>query len=284
MRRVIVGISAGLVGWMSVVMALGKPDLPPETVFSETTPVESPILSDPVKIGEAFQRGLEYYQRREFEQALPWLAQAAKADHVQAQGLLGSMYLVGQGSAKDVLMGLHWLTQAAQRGHLEAQSLLGAVYLVGQDVPPDVTKAVRWLNSAANSGLADAQYVLGTLYVQGKGVPQNVKSAIHWLSAAATQGHRPAQELLKQLIPPAHPISAPTELPKIPGKYRLWINSDLLNSRVKILNIKPVYESGMALKPGKYEVEVSAAGYVSRRFWVELKNQDVTVAVRLEKR
>ncbi len=41
------------------------------------------------------------------------------------------------------------------------------------------------------------------------------------------------------------------------------------NARVRVLNIRPPYLPGMKLSAGKYRVEVSAAGYETRREWVE---------------
>ena len=41
-------------------------------------------------------------------------------------------------------------------------------------------------------------------------------------------------------------------------------------AEIKILNIKPKYHKNIWLKPGRYQVEVSAKGYVKERRWVTL--------------
>jgi hypothetical protein len=41
------------------------------------------------------------------------------------------------------------------------------------------------------------------------------------------------------------------------------------------MNIKPKYRHGIALKSGKYDIEVTRSGYESKRGWVEIKNADL---------
>ncbi|MCG8036136.1 MAG: formylglycine-generating enzyme family protein [Candidatus Thiodiazotropha taylori] len=55
------------------------------------------------------------------------------------------------------------------------------------------------------------------------------------------------------------------------------------DARIRILNIGPKYQPGMALKPGKYHVEVSKGGYKRHRQWIELSGGNETFPVRLEK-
>lgn len=40
------------------------------------------------------------------------------------------------------------------------------------------------------------------------------------------------------------------------------------NATVKIMNIKPVYRKGMLLAPGKYHLNVSSPGHLTRDIWV----------------
>ena len=54
------------------------------------------------------------------------------------------------------------------------------------------------------------------------------------------------------------------------GKGRLTVHPSPGNSVIRILNINPRYQPGIALKPGKYQVEVSAPGYITRQQWVNL--------------
>lgn len=47
------------------------------------------------------------------------------------------------------------------------------------------------------------------------------------------------------------------------------------DSRIRIMNIKPKYESGIELEKGKYDVEVSKPGYVTYREWVVVDKRTI---------
>ncbi len=67
------------------------------------------------------------------------------------------------------------------------------------------------------------------------------------------------------------------------AKYRLTVNATPSDSRIRIMNIKPKYRHGIALKPGKYDIEVTRSGYESKRGWVEIKQADLSIDVMLNK-
>jgi len=56
-----------------------------------------------------------------------------------------------------------------------------------------------------------------------------------------------------------------------------------VKSRIRIMNIKPKYRPGIALKPGQYDIYVTCPGYVSKRMWVEIKEADLSIEVILDK-
>ena len=47
------------------------------------------------------------------------------------------------------------------------------------------------------------------------------------------------------------------------------------------MNIKPKYQPGILLKPGKYDIEVTCLGYESKRQWVKIDNANLTFDVIL---
>jgi hypothetical protein len=237
-----------------------------------------PVLA--VEPDQAFEQAQVYYQQNDFLKAARWLFKAAEQGHVDAQSLLGSMYLIGRGVPKDATLAQHWLKEAANQGHAEAQSLLGAVYWVGQDAPQDLGQAQYWLGQAARQGLADAQYLLGMMYYQGQGVDKDVNRALQLFSQAAAQGHQAALALYKQ--PSASP---PKPAPQpLQDKYHLTVNAEPFTSRIRIMNIKPRYEPGIALKPGQYDIYVTHPSYYSKRFWIDIVDRDVSVDVVLERK
>ncbi len=67
-----------------------------------------------------------------------------------------------------------------------------------------------------------------------------------------------------------------------PKTERLYVNTEPSNARVRILNIGPVFQQGMALAPGDYHVEVSATGYGKQTRWVSLSaGEDKRIGFRL---
>ena len=233
-----------------------------------------------VNAEEAFKQGKSYYDQNDFTQAASWLHKAASLGHANAQSLLGSMSLIGKGIPRDTRLAVYWLKSAAKQGHVEAQSLLGAIYLVGKDTPKNLVQAELWLRKSAEQGLADAQYLLAVMYYQGQGVPQNRVRAHRLLSLAAAQGHQGAIAAL----PPTVETQAPPPPQKIKSKYRLTINASPYDSRIRIMNITPKYISGIALKPGKYDIYVTHPEYFSKRKWVTLTNADLSIDVFLDEK
>jgi len=65
-------------------------------------------------------------------------------------------------------------------------------------------------------------------------------------------------------------------------KYILKINTTPINTRIRILNIKPKYHDGIKLKKGKYHIEVSKRGYKTMNRWISLK-EDTNLNIELLK-
>lgn len=77
--------------------------------------------------------------------------------------------------------------KAADAGHLEAQNMLGVMYLKGEGVEQDKQKARELFKNAAEEGLDIAQYQYAELLLQGEGGDR--EKAIEWYRKAADQGH-----------------------------------------------------------------------------------------------
>ena len=52
----------------------------------------------------------------------------------------------------------------------------------------------------------------------------------------------------------------------------LWVQTDPENALIRILNLEAEFTQGMALGAGRYEVEISAPGYETKKEWVELED------------
>ena len=67
------------------------------------------------------------------------------------------------------------------------------------------------------------------------------------------------------------------------SEYQLTVHTPYKNSRIRILNIKPKYHSGIWLKPGKYEIEVTLAKHLPYKKWIDL-HDDIDLIVTLKRK
>jgi len=59
------------------------------------------------------------------------------------------------------------------------------------------------------------------------------------------------------------------------GQYALNVNTVPEDARIRIMNIKPIFEQGILLTPGEYDILISKAGYTPRREWIRISDKDV---------
>ena len=143
-----------------------------------------------------FEKGIEYSENKDYEEAVYWLRKAADQGHEVAQNNLGYMYEKGYGIAKDYKKAVYWYRKAADQGYEVAQNNLGYMYEKGYGIAKDYEEAVYWYRKAADQGYAAAQTLLGYMYDQGYGVAKDYEEAVYWWRKAADQGHEDAQNNL----------------------------------------------------------------------------------------
>lgn len=80
---------------------------------------------------------------------------------------------------------LKLLQPIAEKGNVIAQGLLGQMYLRGEGVTQDYQQALKWCRLAAIQGNVNAQANLGLMYGHGKGVNQDYHEAVKWYRLAA---------------------------------------------------------------------------------------------------
>ena len=100
----------------------------------------------------AGRRGIAFYQKHDYAQALPYFEQAQQAGHMKAPRYLGLMYLNGEGIAKNAQTAFAYFTQAAAAGDITGQYWLGYCYENGIGTAKDMTQAVRWYQKSAERG------------------------------------------------------------------------------------------------------------------------------------
>ena len=79
---------------------------------------------------------------------------------------------------KDYVNAVKCFRQAAEQGDTVAQNNLGNAYYNGEGVTKNATEAVKWYRKAAEQGYAVAQYNLGYAYYNGKGVTKSATEAV----------------------------------------------------------------------------------------------------------
>ena len=81
----------------------------------------------------------------------------ARSGNADAEELIGVMYALGLGVARDDVRAFEWYLRASLKGHPGAQSGLGWYYEVGRGVAaPDLVRAYLWYALSAIGGDVDA--------------------------------------------------------------------------------------------------------------------------------
>lgn len=92
-----------------------------------------------------------------FAEAMTAFLPAARSGNAEAEELIGVMYAMGLGVARDDTRAFEWYLRAAMKGHPGAQSGVGWYYEVGRGMPvPDLVRAYMWYVLSAIGGDPDA--------------------------------------------------------------------------------------------------------------------------------
>ncbi|MGB1034941.1 MAG: tetratricopeptide repeat protein [Paracoccaceae bacterium] len=92
-----------------------------------------------------------------FEAAMAAFLPLARSGNADAEELIGVMYALGLGVARDDQRAFDWYLRASLKGHPGAQSGIGWYYEVGRGIPaPDLVRAYMWYALSAIGGDPDA--------------------------------------------------------------------------------------------------------------------------------
>ena len=160
-----------------------------------------------------YQKGLDAYNRGDYQAALREWRPLAEQGHADAQARLGLMYDLGLGVAQSNTYAVMWYSKSAKQGDLDGKYNVGLMHAEGRtDVSPHIVQSdaealrwfrgdteVKWYRLAAEQGNAKAQLILGGLYKKGGfpregfDVAQSDVEAVRWYRKSAEQGHARAQ-------------------------------------------------------------------------------------------
>ena len=110
-------------------------------------------LQNKTRAIQLYDEALAYYGSKKFRNAFPIMREAAQLGNENAMALLGSMYLLGQGTYENGEESLKWLHKAVEAGQTDAMGVLGMAYATGAGkVKRDRKRALEYLNKAAALG------------------------------------------------------------------------------------------------------------------------------------
>ena len=158
-----------------------------------------------------FEKGLGYYNKKNYKQAVYWYTKSARQGFPGAQFNLGLMYYKSEGVPQNYKQAVDWFTKSARQGIPQAQNNLGFMYYKGEGVPQNKKQAVDWFTKSAKQGDPKAQNNLGLMYYKGEGVPKNYIHSYSWISLAASNNYQQARGLivlLEQVMTPKQIASA----------------------------------------------------------------------------
>ena len=163
--------------------------------------IASPATAGPLEDANAA------FDKKDYATALRLYRMLADQNNAAAQHMLGSMYLLGEGTPRNDAESLKWFRRAADQGNIQALVSLALAYREGSGgVQRDLAEAAKLFSRAAEQGYRPAQSVLGHIYQHGQGVPQNLVRAHMWFSLAAaggTQSEADKREKVAKLMTPA---------------------------------------------------------------------------------
>lgn len=135
-------------------------------------------------------KGYELYLSGDTDGAFRYFSAEAEKDP-QAAYALSVMYLSGNGTPENAVLGYQWLEQAANAGNKNALYNLGYYRYHGitQDTAQD-QYGITSLKAAAKAGVREAQELLGSIYLLDKygHIPSDAEQARKYMTAAADQG------------------------------------------------------------------------------------------------
>jgi len=140
--------------------------------------------------GKMYQSGVG--EKYDIKEAKKWYLRAAEQGHPEALYRIAMSYMTDPSLSKDQKdkESAKWMLKAAEHSHPFGQGMLGIMYLHGEGVPRDSTEAVRWLTKSAEQGIASAQGMLGDIFAYGRGGASiDVAAAYKWYTISAANGY-----------------------------------------------------------------------------------------------
>lgn len=92
------------------------------------------------------------------------IRELARKGQRESQFLLGGFALAGMVPIKE---GMQWLVKANDQGCAGAAGILGVIYMSGNGIEKNVAAGMMWINAAAKQGDPGSQMLLSEIYLNG---------------------------------------------------------------------------------------------------------------------
>jgi len=125
----------------------------------------------------AADRGMTYYNQKDYVNALPALQQACSALDGTSCRLLGFLYFKGLAVTQDFAKSADYFKKGCDHGDQGGCNNLGTLYEHGQGVTQDNAKALALYKQACDGGVLGACNNLGFRYESAQGVPRDYNMA-----------------------------------------------------------------------------------------------------------
>jgi hypothetical protein len=147
----------------------------------------------------AFQKGYDYYQSGDYDQAFPLLLQAANDGYPDAEMYVGCCYRDGKGVDEDLNEAFDWFGLAANKGNAQAQYNYGYCYYKGDGVDKNWSLAFEWFQKSAEQNNKFGLLWTGYCYHKGIGVEKSYDNAYKYYVEARVHGNMDAEDRIKEL-------------------------------------------------------------------------------------
>ncbi len=160
---------------------------------------EAKAKNDASKYAEAFA----YFKKLADKQTNELNPTGDTSDTIEAKFYVGHYLLEGHGTEKDEVEAIPYLAEAAKAGKAQAQFVYGRALLKGNPDLYNENDGVKYLHDAVRQGYQPALVLWGDIHFQGEhGVPMEKKKAYDIYKKAADMGSPTAKSRLEAFKKP----------------------------------------------------------------------------------
>ena len=152
---------------------------------------------------------MDYLVPTDEEKSFYWCKKAANNGVKGVWMTLGSYYMNGTGTRRDMNEAVYWFSRVTkERANLQIAGWLGDAYYYGKGLPKDRKQSFYWYKTIENipprdlEGYREAhriQYNIGMMYGYGIGTLKDLKKAKYWIKKAHDNNFEDAQKVWNDL-------------------------------------------------------------------------------------